>query len=188
MVVGLGNPGPEYVWSRHNAGWLLIDSFVRRSGLDAPRMKFGGAFWRAETPEGVKLAFLKPFTYMNLSGKSVVEAARYFDIPPSDVLVFFDDAALPFGKLRYRAAGSAGGQTGMASILGALGTLGVPRMRIGIGAPPPRMDLQDWVLGKFPKEQRELWPEIENIAWDSLLKWTGGSAGDGFTTQIHDGE
>ena len=107
--MGLGNPGLEYTWSRHNAGWLVIDSFVRRLGLEVPRMKFGGAFWRAETPNGERAGFLKPYTYMNLSGKSVAEAARYFDVQPEDVLVFFDDAALPFGKLRYRASGSAGG-------------------------------------------------------------------------------
>ncbi|MDR1885163.1 MAG: aminoacyl-tRNA hydrolase [Synergistaceae bacterium] len=188
MVVGLGNPGPEYAWSRHNAGWLVIDSFIRRIGLGEPRMKFGGAFWLDSAPDGQRIALLKPFTYMNLSGKSVIEAARYYGIAPDEILVVFDDVAIPFGKLRYRDKGSAGGQKGMASILGALGTLEVPRIRIGVGAPGPRMEMPDWVLGRFPSEQRKLWPEIEDLAWESLGRWMRGDAGEGFTVQIRSGE
>jgi PTH1 family peptidyl-tRNA hydrolase len=184
LVVGLGNPGPEYVWSRHNAGWLLIDSFVSRADLSEPRMKFGGAFWPGSRIGEESAAFLKPFTYMNLSGKSVLEASRYFDIPPSDILVVFDDTALPFGKLRYRANGSAGGQKGMISILGGLGTLDVPRLRAGVDHPNNGASMKDWVLGKFTKEQRESWPLLESLAWESLLKWLSGEAGDGFTVQI----
>jgi PTH1 family peptidyl-tRNA hydrolase len=184
LVVGLGNPGPEYVWSRHNAGWLLIDSFVSKAGLREPRMKFSGAFWPRARIEGEALAFLKPFTYMNQSGKSVSEASRYYDVPPSDILVLFDDTALPFGKLRYRASGSAGGQKGMMSILGVLGTLDVPRLRAGVDSPDASVGMKDWVLGKFTKSQRESWPQVESLAWDSLLKWLSGAAGDGFTVQI----
>ncbi|MDR1886267.1 MAG: aminoacyl-tRNA hydrolase [Synergistaceae bacterium] len=181
MVVGLGNPGPEYVWSRHNAGWLVVDSFVRRIGLEEPRMKFGGAFWPASDVDGARVALLKPFTYMNLSGKSVVMASKYYGIPPGDILVVLDEAALPFGSVRYRVSGSAGGQKGLMSVLAELGTLDVPRMRVGVGAPPPRVDLTDWVLGKFPGEQRKIWPEIEDLAWDGLIKWLRGTSGDGFT-------
>lgn len=184
LVVGLGNPGPEYAWSRHNAGWLLLDYYVRRIGMPEPRMKFSGAFWPAEIVAGERVALLKPFTYMNLSGKSVIEAARYFDIPPEDILVVFDDAALPFGKLRYRSKGSAGGQKGMISIIAALDTLDIPRLRAGIGGSAPQVEMKDWVLGKFPKSQRDRWPELEEIAWGALLKWLGGDAGEGFTLQI----
>jgi PTH1 family peptidyl-tRNA hydrolase len=184
LVVGLGNPGPEYAWSRHNAGWLLIDSFVSKAGLQEPRMKFSGAFWPGVRIEGEPAAFLKPFTYMNLSGKSVLEASRYYDVPPSEILVLFDDTALPFGKLRYRASGSAGGQKGMMSILGGLGTLDVPRLRAGVDGPDAGVGMKDWVLGKFTKDQRELWPQVESLAWDGLLKWLSGAAGDGFTVQI----
>ncbi|MDR0616800.1 MAG: aminoacyl-tRNA hydrolase [Synergistaceae bacterium] len=186
LVVGLGNPGPEYAWSRHNAGWLLIDSFITRANLREPRMQFSGAFWSSSRVSGENVAFLKPFTYMNLSGKSVVEAARYFDISPSDVLVLFDDAALPFGKLRYRASGSAGGQKGMISILGGLGTLDVPRLRAGIGGPDAGIDMKGWVLGRFTNSQRDSWPLLEDLAWESFLKWLAGGAGDGFTVQIPD--
>ena len=184
LVVGLGNPGPEYVWSRHNAGWLMVDSYVRKIGLSEPCMKFGGAFWPAVPLEGERVAFLKPFTYMNLSGRSVGEAVKYFDVAPEDALVVFDDAALPFGKLRYRDSGSAGGQKGMISIIAALGTLDIPRLRMGIGDHAPQVDMKDWVLGKFPKGQRDRWPEVEKLAWQSLVKWLHGEAGEGFTAQI----
>ena len=186
LVVGLGNPGPEYAWSRHNAGWLVLDSFVSRTGLSEPRMKFGGAFWDAGILEGQRVSFLKPFTYMNLSGKSVVEAVRYCNLEPSDILVFFDDVAIPFGKLRYRSSGSAGGQKGMISILGALGTLDVARLRIGVGSPVPGMEMADWVLGKLPQKEREQWNLIEDLAWSGLMKWLKGIAGDGFTVQIEE--
>jgi PTH1 family peptidyl-tRNA hydrolase len=183
LVVGLGNPGLEYVWSRHNAGWLAIDSFTERIGLKEPRMKYGGAFWPASPVEGTSVAFLKPFTYMNLSGSSVIEVVRYHDIEPEDVCVVFDDVAIPFGRLRYRPTGSAGGHRGMISILGTMGTLDVPRLRIGVGAPPRVMEMKDWVLGRFPKEQRDAWPDVNAVAWDALLRWLGGTAGQGFTIQ-----
>jgi PTH1 family peptidyl-tRNA hydrolase len=163
---------------------MIIDHCTAKNGLGEPRMKFGGAFWSASAPENHRVIFLKPFTYMNLSGKSVVEAARYHGIDPSGVLVIFDDAAMPFGSLRYRSGGSAGGHNGMTSILGGLGTLDVPRLRVGVGAPPPCVDMRDWVLGKFPREQRERWSDVEDLAWDSVIKWLDGSAGEGFTVRI----
>lgn len=184
LVVGLGNPGPEYVWSRHNAGWLLLDSYIGKIGMTEPRMKFGGAFWPAVPLEDERVAFLKPFTYMNLSGRSVGEAAKYFDVVPEDILVIFDDASLPFGKIRYRSKGSAGGQKGMISVITTLGTPDIPRLRVGIGSSGPHMDMVDWVLGKFPKNQRDRWPELEDVAWSGLMKWLKGDAGDGFTLQI----
>ena len=183
LVVGLGNPGPEYLWSRHNAGWLIVDSYTSKKNLGEPRMKFGGAFWPASQVEGESVAFLKPYTYMNLSGKSVSEAARYYDIAPEDVLVVFDDVAMPFGTLRYRPSGSAGGHNGMISIIVAFDTLDVPRLRIGVGGPPAEMAMRDWVLGKIPKDQRDTWPEIESAAREALNKWIAG-APNGFTLKI----
>jgi PTH1 family peptidyl-tRNA hydrolase len=187
LVAGLGNPGLEFVWSRHNAGWLALDFFAGKAGLGEPRTKFNGAFWPSSNVLGESVAFLKPYTYMNLSGKSVAEAARYFDVAPSDVFVVFDDVAIPFGTLRYRSKGSAGGQRGMISVLGALGTLEVPRLRIGMGAPPPRYDIKDWVLGVMPKEHRDAWPGVEALAWDALSKWLLGSGGEGFTLRVSEG-
>ncbi|MDR2780272.1 MAG: aminoacyl-tRNA hydrolase [Synergistaceae bacterium] len=183
-MAGLGNPGPEYVWSRHNAGWLAIDSFTERKGLGEPRMKFSGAFWPPSQVEGESVAFLKPFTYMNLSGKSVTEAARYYDITPSDILIIFDDAAIPFGSLRYRSSGSAGGHKGMISVITLFDTLDIPRLRLGIGGPPPQIGMKDWALGKIPKEQRDAWPDVENLAWEALSKWLLGASGQGFTLKI----
>lgn len=181
LVVGLGNPGPEYAWSRHNAGWLAIDSCIVKLGLREPRMQFLGAFWRAEIIEGERVAWLKPHTYMNLSGSSVREACDYFDIEPSDVLVISDEVALPFGRLRYRDRGSAGGQKGLASVLGALGTLDVPRLRIGIGAPRPGVEMKEWVLSGLSKDQRAAWDKITDAAWEGVLRWVRGEAGRGFT-------
>ena len=93
LIVGLGNPGVEYAWTRHNAGWLMIDSFVSRLGLSEPRMRFRGAFWGPVPHNGEKICLLKPYTYMNLSGLSVAEAVNYQNIATSDILVIYDDAA-----------------------------------------------------------------------------------------------
>lgn len=171
LVVGLGNPGVEYAWTRHNAGWLIIDSFVNRLSLSEPRMKFKGAFWGPVVMGGEKVSFLKPYTYMNLSGTSVIEAVRYQNIEPEDILVIYDDVSLPFGRIRMREKGSAGGQKGMISILGALQTLEIPRLRIGIGAPEGSIAMADWVTGKLPPNQRAKWDNLEDIAWDALNIW-----------------
>jgi PTH1 family peptidyl-tRNA hydrolase len=184
LIVGLGNPGPEFAWSRHNAGWLVIDSIAERQSLGEPRMKFGGAFWSASPISGASAALLKPYTYMNLSGKSASEAARYYDVAPEDVLVIFDDVSIPFGTLRYRSSGSAGGHKGMISVIAMFDTLDVPRLRVGVGGSPREIDMRDWVLGKFPKDQRAEWPLVDDAAWEAVTKWLGGGAGSGFTLKI----
>ncbi len=173
LIVGLGNPGTEYTWTRHNAGWLIVDSLVSRLRLAEPQMKFKGAFWGSVMFEDeIKISLLKPYTFMNLSGTAVIEAVKYQNLDPSDVLVIFDDAALPFGRVRMRESGSAGGQKGMMSILGALQTLDVPRLRIGVGAPPgERPDMADWVLGRIPQSQRVQWHQLEDIAWEAVSMW-----------------
>ena len=171
LIVGLGNPGVEYAWTRHNAGWLMIDTFVSRLGLSEPQAKFKGAFWGPILHNGERISLLKPYTYMNLSGLSVAEAVRYQNIEPSEVLVIYDDAALPFGRVRIREKGSAGGQKGMMSILGALKTLEVPRLRIGVGEPQGPINMADWVLGRIPPGQNELWCKLEDVAWEALNIW-----------------
>ena len=108
---------------------------------------------------------------MNLSGLSVAEAVRYQNIEPSEVLVIYDDAALPFGRVRIREKGSAGGQKGMMSILGALKTLEVPRLRIGVGEPQGPINMADWVLGRIPPGQKELWCKLEDVVWEALNIW-----------------
>ena len=171
LIVGLGNPGVEYAWTRHNAGWLMLDSFVSRLRLSEPQAKFKGAYWGPVLHNGEKISLLKPYTYMNLSGLSVAEAVRYQNIEPSEVLVIYDDAALPFGRVRIREKGSAGGQKGMMSILGALKTLEVPRLRIGVGEPQGPINMADWVLGRIPPGQKELWCKLEDVVWEALNIW-----------------
>ena len=171
LIVGLGNPEYEYVWTRHNAGWLIVDSFVARLALHEPQIKFRGAYWGPALCFDERVAFLEPHTYMNLSGLSVSEAVRYGNIELSDLLIISDDSALPFGRIRMRKSGSAGGQNGLKSILGALGTLDVPRLRIGTGSPEGKMEMKEWVLGKIPPEQRRDWHKIEDAAWEALGLW-----------------
>lgn len=163
---------------------MAIDHCIDKIGLGEPRVQFLGAFWSAVPFDGERTAWLKPHTYMNLSGKSVAEAARYFDIEPHDILVVYDDVAQPFGRVRYRDGGSAGGHNGMKSIIGALGTLDIPRLRIGVGEPDKQVDMKDWVLGRFTKAQRDAWHSIESIVWDAVVKWARGDAGEGFTMKV----
>lgn len=171
LVVGLGNPGPEYAWTRHNAGWLILDSFTKKLNLSEPRTKYRGAFWGAERIEGQSVSFFKPHTFMNLSGLAVSEACRYHNVEPHDLLIIYDDVALPFGRMRLREKGSAGGQKGMLSILNSLGTQAISRLRIGVGSPGGNRDMADWVLGKIPAFQREQWGRIEELAWKALIFW-----------------
>lgn len=171
LIVGLGNPGIEYVWTRHNTGWAIVSSFASRLGLGEPQLKFRGSYWGPVMWCGERVGLLEPLTYMNLSGLSVGEAARYQNLEPEDILVVSDDAALPFGRLRMRKSGSAGGQNGLKSIIGALGTLDVPRLRIGIGSPEGKMGLADWVLGKFSAAQKKEWPHIDDAAWEAVELW-----------------
>lgn len=178
LVVGLGNPGPEYAWSRHNAGWIALDGILQRLGAGKPKLRFEASFWEGLSFEGERCGFLKPLTYMNRSGLSVREAVRYFGVPPASVLVLYDDVALPFGRIRLRDQGSAGGQKGMISILGALGTLEVPRLRIGIGEPPRerldeegRRELAPWVLGAFGRGEREAWGILGERCHEAFRLW-----------------
>lgn len=158
-MVGLGNPGQEYVYTRHNMGWAAIDYIVRNRSLGNPVSKFRGEFWRERD-----LIFLKPLTYMNLSGMAVREVFDFYKMEPSDVLVVYDDMALPYGQLRLRAKGSAGGHNGLASIIACLGTLEVPRLRIGIGNTVSESKV-GWVLGRLSGEEMKAVPDIlESVA------------------------
>ena len=157
LVVGLGNPGVEYAWTRHNAGWLIIDSFVNRLSLSEPRMKFKGAFWGPVVMGGEKVSFLKPYTYMNLSGESIRPIMDFYKLDLSDILVIYDDISLEPGVLRLRTKGSAGGHNGMKSIIKHLGGDTFPRIRVGIGGEKhPGQDLADYVLGHFKDDEKEL--------------------------------
>ena len=157
MIVGLGNPGKEYERTRHNAGFRAIDSLADNLGCKVDKLKFQGLYGQA-TYNGRKLFLLKPQTFMNLSGRSVLQLSSYFNIPPQRIIVLFDDISLPPGRLRIRADGSAGGHNGIKSIISELGSQTFPRVKIGVGAKPhPDQDLADWVLSNFSaKEEKDL--------------------------------
>lgn len=174
IVAGLGNPGPEYVFSRHNAGWLAADRIACSWSCGAPRMQFSSMAWTHHF-NGEKILLLKPLTYMNLSGRALGEAVRYFSLSwEEDVLVIYDDTALPFGKLRLRKKGSAGGHKGMASIIAAVGTAEVCRLRIGVGAVPERREMVSWVLGPFSGEEQKALPDLLDSAARAVELWCSG--------------
>ncbi len=171
LIVGLGNPGPEYAWSRHNAGWMVADAVADRLRMGIPSVRFSALLWQGHRPEGEKVLCAKPVTFMNLSGLAVKEMTAYFRLSPENILVVYDEVALPFGQLRLRGKGSAGGHNGMASVLGALGTLEVPRLRIGVGPLPPGRDLASFVLGVFPRDQRDALPDLVDRGVRAVEFW-----------------
>lgn len=149
LVVFLGNPGPKYDFTRHNAGFLVCDTLAKKKGFAVNRLRFNALTAQVDLG-GEKALVMKPQTFMNLSGNAVGQAVRFYKIPADHVLVVSDEVSLPPGKLRIRTKGSAGGHNGLKSIIAALGTDAFPRIRVGVGAPPhPDYDMADWVLGVF---------------------------------------
>ena len=155
LLVGLGNPGTEYAQTRHNVGFMAVDELVRRYSFDSFKSKFKGQITTG-TIDTNKVMLLKPETYMNLSGESVLRACTFYKIKPEDVIVFHDDMDLAVGKVKVKRGGSAGGHNGLKSIIQHLGTDQFPRIRVGVGEKPhPDYDLADWVLGKFVGEDKK---------------------------------
>ena len=168
LLIGLGNPGREYLNTRHNIGFMLIDRLTIH--LDARGMKMqSNAIVITSRYEERKLILAKPQTYMNLSGQSVQGLLHFYKIPTENLLVAHDDLDIPFGTIRIRPTGGPGGQRGMASTIEKLGTKDFPRLRLGIGRPPGRMDPKDYVLQDFSKEDVKLLPEILDQAADAAL-------------------
>ena len=164
LIVGLGNPGDKYDGTRHNAGFLAVDALADKGRFRISRVKFKALTAQAEVG-GQGALVMKPTTYMNLSGEAVGEAARFYHIPPANVLVISDDVDLPLGKLRLRTGGSAGGHNGLKSIIQHLGTDQFPRIKIGVGGKPlPDYDMADWVLGKLRGEDRKVLDEAAKQA------------------------
>ena len=154
LIVGLGNPGREYERSRHNCGFRALDILAQNLGVKVDKLKFQGLYNQTNY-NGVKLFLLKPQTYMNLSGRSVLQLSAFFKIPPQNTIVMFDDISLEPGRLRVRANGSAGGHNGIKSIIAMLHSEDFPRVKIGVGAKPhPDYDLADWVLSSFSKAEQ----------------------------------
>ena len=154
LIAGLGNHGPEYLGTRHNAGFLALDALAAYTKTRVDRAKYHALIGEAELA-GERVILMKPQTYMNASGTAIAEAAAFYKLDRAHILVFSDDINLEPGRLRFRQKGSAGGQNGLKSIIECLGGDDFPRIRLGVGAKPtPEYDLADWVLGKMPLPDR----------------------------------
>ena len=156
LIVGLGNPGSQYEDTRHNIGFKVIDNIAKEYNIEINRQKFKGMCGEGFI-NGEKVILLKPTTYMNLSGESIREVVDFYKISNEDVLVIYDDISLDVGRLRIREKGSAGGHNGIKSIIAHLGTDIFPRIKVGVGQ--PNVDLVNYVLGKFTKEEMEVLSE-----------------------------
>ena len=160
LVVGLGNPGQEYAFTRHNAGFLAIDYICMNCGGECQRAKFKALVgkWRVG---GKRVLLMKPQTYMNLSGQAIGEAVSFYKIPPENVIVISDDISLDIGRMRIRKNGSAGGHNGLKSVIECLKSQDFPRIKIGVGQKPsPEYPLTDWVLGRIPKQSETTFNKV----------------------------
>jgi len=171
LIVGLGNPGTKYDQTRHNIGFVAIDSLARTWQINlSEHRKFQGIFGEGQAASG-KMRLLKPTTYMNLSGQSIRAVMDWYKLPAEAVLVVYDDMDLPLGKIRLRQSGSAGGHNGMKSAIAHLGSQNFPRLRIGIGAPKegePDKQVISHVLGRFSSSEDRLLPEVLNLIRDAV--------------------
>ena len=169
LIVGLGNPGKEYEHTRHNTGFRAIDTLAQKLDCKIDKAKFEGLYTQLNYGD-IRLFLLKPLTFMNLSGRSVLQLSAYFSIPPERIIVLFDDISLPPGRLRIRGEGSAGGHNGIKSIIAELGSQSFPRVKIGVGAKPtPEYDLANWVLSSFSASENEALAVSLKNAGDAAL-------------------
>ncbi|MCS7187458.1 MAG: aminoacyl-tRNA hydrolase [Armatimonadetes bacterium] len=170
LIVGIGNPGPEYAQTRHNVGFRVVNLLAKQLGVKREEAKFKGIFAVAKL-EGLTIGLLKPLTYVNLSGQSVRDAVKRLNLATEQILVVLDDAQLPLGKLRLRAKGSSGGHKGLQSIIEALQTENIPRLRIGIGSPPEGVDMATFVLSPFEPEEENIVAETIEISAEAAKVW-----------------
>lgn len=168
IIVGLGNPGRQYENTRHNCGFICIDAIAESLGVKVNKIKFKGLCGECKIGNH-RVLLLKPSTFMNNSGQSVVEAMNFYKLPPENVIVIFDDISLDVGKMRIRRKGSDGGQKGMKSIIYLSGKDTFPRIKIGIGAKPhPDYDLADWVLSKFSQKELKQLDDVKKNVVDAV--------------------
>lgn len=169
LVVGLGNPGPDYAGNRHNVGQMALDELGRRIGATFSRHRTSTMLAEARLrPGGPKLILAKPLSYMNTSGGPVSRVAQYFSIPAERVIVLHDDLDLPFETIRLKSGGGHGGQNGVRDIIKALGTPDFLRVRLGIGRPPGQQNAADYVLRDFPARERSSLPSVLDEAADAV--------------------
>jgi len=173
LIVGLGNPGSKYNYTRHNAGFMFMDYFSKKHGIDIKKIKFKGLLGEGFI-NGEKVALLKPSTFMNLSGESVFEAMNFYKITPQNLIVIYDDISLELGRMRIREKGSAGGHNGIKNIIYMLNTDVFKRIKIGVGTEElGKIGLSDFVLNKFSEEQLKMFSHtVENacLATECILK------------------
>lgn len=170
LIIGLGNPGREYKDTRHNIGFMFIDRLADHIGTRGMKVQ-SKAIVISGLHEERKLILAKPQTYMNLSGHSVQGLLHFYKIPYTHLLVAHDDLDIPYGTIRIRPTGGPGGQRGMANTIELLGTKDFPRLRLGIGRPPGRMDPKDYVLQDFSKDELKLMPDLLSRAADAALEF-----------------
>lgn len=155
LIVFLGNPGPRYEFTRHNAGFMAAEAMAREKNISINKLRFKALTAQCSIGDR-QVLLMKPQTFMNLSGEAVRQAAAFYKIAPEHIIVVSDEISLPIGKLRIRTKGSAGGHNGLKNIIAQLGTQDFPRIRIGVGAPPhPDYDMADWVLSTFKNQDAE---------------------------------
>lgn len=166
LIVGLGNPGPKYLWTRHNAGFMVLDRIAQRAGISIARKNFSGLCGEGALA-GSKVVLIKPQTFMNLSGRSVLPAMTFYKLTPADVVVIHDDLDVPFGKVKLKSGGGHGGHNGLRSLVAELGTPDFIRIRVGIGR-PALGDVVDYVLTGFSAEEMKVLPGVIDGAADAV--------------------
>lgn len=170
LIVGLGNPGREYKETRHNVGFMVVDRLCQKWGVKPNKLQAKALIAQAMVAEE-KIILAKPQTFMNLSGQAVAPLARYYKLELPQVLVIHDDLDLPLGTIRLRPSGGSGGQKGLGSIIQQFGTQDFPRLRIGIGRPPGRMEAADYVLQTFSKGEMETFQFVLVKAEEAVLSF-----------------
>lgn len=177
IIVGLGNPGPKYAETRHNAGFISID-YIKGKTAEREKIKHDALCIQTKILDK-KVLLMKPQTFMNDSGRAVFSATDYYKVPSENVIVIFDDISLNPGQMRIRRNGSAGGHNGIKSIIEYLGTSDFPRIKIGVGAKPnPEYDLADWVLSKFPSSDMKKIETLLPGVWDAVELIVNGKIND----------
>ncbi len=170
MIVGLGNPGPRYARNRHNIGFQIVDELAEKHGLGFDKRQFKAMIASGHI-QNQRVLLIKPQTFMNLSGEAVQPLVSYYKVALDDLMVVFDDMDLPVGVIRLRPFGGAGGHNGMKSVIQRLGSNQFPRLRVGIGRPPGRMDPAAYVLQDFSPDEETLMVQVRDRAARALETW-----------------
>lgn len=175
LVVGLGNPGPKYAKTRHNIGFITLDEWAYQHDQAFDKNQFKGDYFDYFI-NGEKVIFLKPQTFMNLSGEAVIGFVNYYQLADEDVLVVYDDMDMNPGRIRLRAKGSAGGHNGMKNIINHMGTQEIQRLKIGVGRPAPKRTVVDHVLSAFPENDHPAMLESVKTAAEAITYWLEGNS------------